>query len=94
MTTNNPSKNLVQEIEKDKVSVIFYQKINSFHPKVNKKDEKEKNNARYFIVKHSGKFYEERLQKILEREKLKAEVYSQAKKELEDNVNSRAEIRS
>jgi hypothetical protein len=24
MTTNNPSKNLVQEIEKDKVSVIFY----------------------------------------------------------------------
>jgi len=30
----------------------------------------------------------------LEREKLKAEVYSQAKKELEDNVNSQAEIRS
>ncbi len=90
MTTNNPSKNLVQEIEKDKVSVIFYQKINSFHPKVNKKDEKEKkekNAAKYSSIKYSGKFYEERLQKILEREKLKAEVYSQAKKELEDNVS-------
>jgi hypothetical protein len=30
----------------------------------------------------------------LEREKLKAEVYSQAKKELEDNVSLSSEIRS
>lgn len=40
----------------------------------------------YYFIYRNGKFYEKRLKAILEREKIKSEVYSQAKKEMEQNV--------